>query len=149
MKEFYTPAHYDLNQYRLRTTTQTSAAFELKACRDGHVVLMDRVGDDVAYELTIGSSGNDWCVIRKQRQTTDVAGAYTPDILNCDQMLPFWVSWVDGLIQLGRGSMIGDDLIVSWQDAEPLAVSHVSISTYSTSEGYWQFTNYPGICVYI
>ena len=114
----------------------------VKTCNDAHFGLMERLGDDLAYEVVIGGDENTRTAIRRNRQT-DEATVETPGILDCDVMKPFWVTWLDGYIEVGNGAVYGDDVIVSWQDPEPLTVSHAAISTWQTAEGYWQFSNYP------
>ena len=34
----------------------------------------------------------------------DVASAETVDIVSCDELRPFWISWEEGLIKVGQGT---------------------------------------------
>ena len=38
-----------------------------------------------------------------QRNGTDMAVTETTDVITCDEMKYFWISWADGLIQVGGG----------------------------------------------
>ena len=142
VKEFLTPASYSYTNYRAGIGGATWTTFLVRACNDAHFGLMENVGDTIAYEVIIGGSGNTRTAIRRNRQTDEVA-VETPDILDCNVMKPFWVSWIDGYIQVGNGAVYGDDVIASWQDGEPLSINHAAISTWDTAEGYWQISNYP------
>ena len=124
------------------TRTTNFATFLVQACSDAHIGLMERVGDTLAYEVVIGGSENTRTAIRRNRQTDEVT-VETPEILSCDIMRPFWISWYEGLIEVGEGDVYAVDRITSWQDPEPITVAHVAITTWNTAEGFWQFTNYP------
>ena len=40
------------------------------------------------------------------------ASAHTPDVLDCNVMRPFWVSWDNGLIQVTLLSYLVDSLLL-------------------------------------
>ena len=65
----------------------------------------------------------------------------TPGILNCSEMRSFWISWSLGHIKLGHGSQVDDRLITQWRDPQPLSVGMIAISTGSSSQGTWHFSN--------
>jgi len=56
-------------------------------------------------------------------------------------MRSFWVSWSSGHIKLGYGGTVDDQLILQWLDPQPLAVGMIAISTGSSSQGAWHFSN--------
>jgi len=68
----------------------------------------------------------------------------TTNIVNCQQMLPFWVSWFSGHIKVGRGNIVDEQLFMDWLDPEPLTVTFFSITTGWSATGLWQFSNVEG-----
>lgn len=63
----------------------------------------------------------------------------TPSILSYPQYLPFWLSWQEGHIKLGRGTVINDYVIVTLDS--PLVIPVTSLSIMTTN-------SYPGIFVF-
>jgi hypothetical protein len=53
--------------------------------------------------LPLGSGENQKTQIRNESLTYAVARAVTPDILNCNELRSFWVSWYQGLVRIGSG----------------------------------------------
>ena len=56
------------------------------------------------------------------------------DIINCDEMRPFWVSWDGGIIKVGHGDLIDRNTFLEWPDPEPRDV------TYVDTTGEWEVT---------
>lgn len=63
----------------------------------------------------------------------------TPNILSYPQYLPFWLSWQDGHIKLGRGTVINDYVIMTLDS--PLVIPVTSLSIMTTNR-------YPGVFVF-
>ena len=63
----------------------------------------------------------------------------TLDILNPNEDRPFWVDAKDGLVRLGKGNTIGNDIIVQWQDPSPLDPIYIGFMTQSGSTGIWSY----------
>lgn len=70
----------------------------------------------------------------------------TPSILNCNSFLDFWVDWTDGIVGLGRGRSVGDDVILTYDLSTWMRVpiNFVSISK-AHPIGMWEFPNYEGV----
>ena len=68
----------------------------------------------------------------------------TPDILQCDKDLLFWISWRAGLIRAGRGNVQDEQLILEWRDPEPIGIGILAISTGFGATGNWEFANLMG-----
>ena len=47
-----------------------------------------------------GGWNNARTVIRRTIRGQNMAVANTPDILSCDKLRPFWISWINGTIQV-------------------------------------------------
>jgi len=83
------------------------------------------------------SSNNAWAL--------PIIQVSTPGILNCNEMLPFWLSWNFGYIKVGRGRIVDEQAFMTWQDPDPMSVSLLSITTGWDSTGIWHFANFEGI----
>ena len=62
---------------------------------------------------------------------------YTNDTVNCDEMRPFWITWMGGLIKVGHGSLIDHNVFLEWLDPEPRAVTYATFTTYYGAPGNW------------
>ena len=51
---------------------------------------------------------------------------------------PFWADAKDGLVRLGKGLMIGSDIVMEWQDSNPVDPNYVVFSTAWGSTGFWK-----------
>ena len=62
------------------------------------------------------------------------------DILSCDQMLPFWMTWKDKEIIVGKGATIGKQTLISTKLDESLTdLTSISFDTFKNNEGRWDF----------
>ena len=66
--------------------------------------------------------------------------ADTPQIVDCKAMRPFWISWKGGLIEAGRGMVVGREGFVSFQNNQDFIrpVHWVSVTTGYGSDGNWE-----------
>ena len=79
--------------------------FSVTACADARVILTEREGrtDEHVYEFVIGGWKNTRSVIRtniKGGGRTVMASKLTTDILKCDKHVTFWISWLNGEIEV-------------------------------------------------
>lgn len=126
----YTDLKYGYDQVWLRPTGQY-VAFKAKTCRDVHVLLAsDFLEQAAAYEVVIGGYNNQRVDIRRSMSGIILAQEMSPEICNCDEFLPFWVSWEDGIIEVGTGK-VHQHVLVSFNVAniDP-EVKAISLSTY-------------------
>ena len=89
------------------------------------------------YEIVIGGWGNTKSVIRKAKQGENKVFK-NAIVLDCRKFVVMWVSWIGGVIKTGRGSSVGCDVLMSWNDPSPRAVTRVIIAMYY-SIGFWRF----------
>ena len=68
----------------------------------------------------------------------------TPDILSCDVYRWFWIRWAAGYFEVGKGHLVGAELVMSWKDDDPRAVQALTVSTGFDAEGSWVFNSYEG-----
>ena len=52
----------------------------------------------------------------------------TPDIVSADEQRPFWIKWDHGEIVLGRGEVVGEDIILAYYDPSPNPINAVAFN---------------------
>ena len=136
-----TDGTYDYERYHVVTSGRTHMAFTLQACSDSHVGLSEVPGlaSYNMYEVVIGGWENSKSVIRRQVQGTILAERQTPNILKCDETRYFWISWADGLIEMGSGAAIGQHRLIYYQDPDPYTVNSLTLDTASGFSGVYTF----------
>lgn len=143
-QEIYTPNGYNYQVVGDDRVTipggETYVKFEVKACNDAHVLLMQGTSTTQSiYELVIGGWGNSQSVIRNQQQGTHLATT-RHEPLNCYEFHPFWVSWDAGVIRVGSGLTVGEDEFISYT-GPAFQVNHVAVSTGWGATGEWRMYN--------
>ena len=143
MHSFSTDGSYDYYRYHLVVANKNSLMFSLKACSDGHVGLSEIPGLSSLnmYEVVIGGWTNTKSVIRRARQGKIEVEAQTPDILSCDLARYFWVTWEDGVIQMGTGGVLLQGTILTFTDPEPYTVNSVTLATSDGYTGRWNIAH--------
>ena len=91
------------------------------------------------YEIVIGGWDNSKSVIRRGSQGTSKVERVMHSLLNPNEDRPFWADAKNGLVRLGKGKVIGSNIIIKWQDNQPLDPSYVGFMTGWGSTGVWKF----------
>ncbi|CAG2197162.1 NUP49 [Mytilus edulis] len=121
--------------------------FEVKACK--HVALYASSSDNKdstkpLYEIAIGAAHDTRTFIRRrndaslQESSRVTKQQYIENMLNCSEYRPFWISWEAGIIIVGSGNVVGDNVIVSWIDPNPFIVKSLGILTLDMEVGEWK-----------
>ncbi|CAH1798336.1 unnamed protein product [Owenia fusiformis] len=58
-------------------------------------------------------------------------------VVSCSEMRPFWVSWENGLIKVGKGHIYNTNTFLSWQDPTPYDVKAINFMTGWGASGTW------------
>ena len=62
----------------------------------------------------------------------------TPDLLSCDEMILFWVRWDGGLVEVGTGSVAGQERFLYLDDqSKHLDINAVSVAAGEQAEWYF------------
>jgi len=70
----------------------------------------------------------------------------TNGILGCDPNgKNLWISWVDGDIKVGEGSVTGQGQLFSWVDELPYNIHALAIASRDTKTVKWTFLRDSGI----
>ncbi|ELU10678.1 hypothetical protein CAPTEDRAFT_63764, partial [Capitella teleta] len=139
---FETVDSYTYTQNWVSVVDQDHIVMKVQACADAHIIFSeteDEISDNV-YEVIIGGWDNTKSAIRDSADSADIATeAFTPNITDCQEKRPFWISWEDGMLRAGEGNIRDEKVLLEWRDPEPLSIGLGSISTGFGSEGIWQF----------
>ncbi|CAH1802108.1 unnamed protein product, partial [Owenia fusiformis] len=122
---------------------RTKMVIEIQACKDAHIALskvLDEPETDT-YEIVIGGWDNSASAIRANHDGEELTKTLTPGILNCNLKLPFWISWENGQVLVGRGNDPEEGQFMRYVDAtSPLEVNAFAVATEGNT-GSWTFKN--------
>ena len=116
----------------------TSIQFRVKACDSVYLALSELTGhtESLTYEIALGV-GND-SEIRDAVNGKAKAKVFHP-VLDCSEMKPFWITWLKGVIQVGRGATVGQNKLLIWQPRNPHQINAVSMATGGRGVRAWEF----------
>uniref|UniRef100_A0A670K9B6 C3 and PZP like alpha-2-macroglobulin domain containing 8 n=1 Tax=Podarcis muralis TaxID=64176 RepID=A0A670K9B6_PODMU len=126
----FTPNKYEY-QYVRKPAWMGHFEVSVKAHHNAHLALSAGPHDMAEMtEIVIGGRQNAKTWISTSKMGEPVASAETPAILSWDEFRSFWVSWANGVVQVGHGpSALNESVIVSWAPPQPLDVKYVGFST--------------------
>ncbi len=74
----------------------------------------------------------------KRGEQGQVMDEYTGSVHNITTYTPFWTTWANGDIQVGRGFTIGENILVKAVDTT-YDVNFIIVATTSGETSYWRF----------
>ena len=97
------------------------------------------------YDVALAGWGNRKTVIRTvlENNAHIVDTNNEHNIVSCTAFRDFWVSWTDNYVKSGKGNVVGQDILVEYDDSVSKAyeVNFVGISTGFGHSGTWIFEN--------
>ncbi|CAD5116870.1 DgyrCDS5711 [Dimorphilus gyrociliatus] len=112
-------------------------AFRVRSCQDAHISLALNQGER-DYEVVLGSYYNTKFSLRKYR------GRYVQkDVVNqngvvhCIDFRAFWISWRNGTISVGRGSVYGRNTEVELYDKDFRGVSVLGFTQFAVDADWF------------
>lgn len=121
----------------LLDTQQT--VFKVRSTSDARIALLSIPSNFKApsYEITVGAKQNTITTLRCRSQSGDVVFSVdSPDILSNQELRTFWVRWINGTIEFGRGDVVGSTRVLTYEDPDPTYRKHVhSIAVSSLASG--------------
>ncbi|XP_015280131.1 PREDICTED: C3 and PZP-like alpha-2-macroglobulin domain-containing protein 8 [Gekko japonicus] len=134
-----TPNKYEY-QYMQKPSRMTHFSVAVKAHNNAHIALSSTPHDMTAMiEVVLGGHQNTRTWISASKMGEPVASTETPGLLSWDEFRTFWISWANGLIQVGHGpSVLNESVIVSWAALHPPEVKYVGFSTGWGSVGEYK-----------
>lgn len=137
--QFYTR----LSTFGVHRVTGTFFTFQVKSCRDAAVLLStstDLISPNF-YEIFYGGNGNSKIYLSRN-YGTNVAQSNARNLLDCDNMVTLWISWANGILKTGTGSILGRNQIMEWNDPNsPLDVAGIGIMSAWGSNAEWIFSS--------
>ena len=119
--------------------------FTVKAKNDAHIGFFSEKKScpyrclNKMYEIAIGGRANSQSVIRRGSQGSNKNAKATRHILKSNEDRLFWADAKNGLVRLGKGKAIGYNIVMKWQDNQPLHPKYVGFMTGWGSGGFWKF----------
>ncbi len=123
--------------------------FWVRACKDASISLQSTNADDWgrnSYEIILGESENTRTVIKKMFSTQILTEVETWNILSCDDLRHFWISWEHDMLEMGSGDMYDRSFMV-WPLPINTDMQVVSVAT-SDVYGEWELEQLPGTVIY-
>ena len=118
-----------------------SITFTVRAKDAAHIGFMCVGCSDEFYEIVIGGWGNTKNAIRRKTLNTlhGPAGVTesTEGILNHNENRPFWADALNGLVRLGKGDILGQNIVMQWQDPKPIIPNSIGFMTGWGASGDW------------
>jgi hypothetical protein len=120
-------------------------AFKVRTCNDAHVLLSSSVDltATVSYEVVLGGYDNLYSDIRRGPQGAILSQAYTPNIMNCNELLPVWIQWENQILEVGVGSL-GAHTILRLDAPEVSSIQSASVTSWYSASGEYQFLESQG-----
>ncbi|XP_071150577.1 C3 and PZP-like alpha-2-macroglobulin domain-containing protein 8 [Mytilus edulis] len=136
----------DINQCGLDLGGITTLTFEAKACGDANTIMSNSDNGNSSkpiYEFIIGGWENQKSAILRRnddsltQSSQQVVIFNTPDICKCDEYRQFWISANNGVLMMGKGLIVGINVIAEWTDPDPFTVKSIGIITWG-GIGEWK-----------
>ena len=146
----HTDDQYDYQFITQELHEDTAIQFTVKANNDAHIGFFESsdAGGDAGdfsgashgaqYEIVLSGWGGTQSVIREEAQGENHAVTDTTGIISPTDFRHFWASAANGIIRLGRGNVIGFNVLLQWQDPNAILDLHyAAVATGWGSEGDW------------
>lgn len=133
------------DQMGIQIPASKAIVFELDASNDAHLGFFTASRSlDEMYEIVISGWGNTKSVIRRRNQGPEKTDrASTKGLLSSGSYTHLWADAKGGVVRFGRGDVVGQDVILQWNDPHPLNVTSVGMMTGWGSSGKWIFRSSP------
>ncbi|XP_018112272.1 C3 and PZP-like alpha-2-macroglobulin domain-containing protein 8 [Xenopus laevis] len=118
-------------QYVQKPQRMTHFDLTVKAHNDAHIALSSGPHDMAEMiEIVIGGQQNSRTWISTSKMGDPVSSASTSSVLSWDEFRAFWISWKNGVIQVGYGIYSSNDsVIVEWTVDKQPDVKFIGFST--------------------
>lgn len=119
--------------------------FRVRAANSARILLLSTPGNMQApsYQIDIGMQDNTKTIVRfKLASGETTVEQDTKDILSITELRPFWISWTNGTLKFGSGSIVDASTIISVTDPQPAYrrdVHSMAVSSESATIAEWEF----------
>ena len=128
-------------------THRSSFAFTARACHSDVSLTLTTVpfsADHPEVKVVIGAEANQQTkIIHVSRNGSTIEHTmHTPNVLDCFDMRPFWISWERGTLKFGKGETLDD----AFTSPDPVGeITGVLLMSYS-KEAMWSYSRDEGVC---
>ena len=124
--EIRVPPHSSVStrEHGYNAEGKTLFVFSVKCCRDAWVSLWNN--GKMVYKLGLGRGNNGWSSLIKNGRS----GWYPyhwGSVIDCNKYMPFYITWKNGLVDVGKGLTVGKDEIMSLGDNPLSAIDEVKL----------------------
>ena len=143
----HTEGDLDYDAAQFSVTQRTSLVFSVQACAHASMALSELPGmrDVNAYQVILGAdTGLPASTLELWRDKTRVRALTVPQIVQCNVRKMMWVSWRGDSIQIGKGPLVGNNLLLTWQDPQPISISVVALARNMNHPAEWIFEELTG-----
>ena len=141
-----TTANYTYHYTSVNVNETSAITFEVKTRSSPRIGLFADIKrsfkGEQFYEVLIGYSSGTQSGLRKTGLGNIIYStvASANSILSETEFRNFWISWADNIISVGHGNIIGQDLIMSYDDSSsPYAINYMAFSSYETMVAEWKY----------
>ena len=146
-----TPNLPDFRRSYLYMVTLHYLKFKVTACSDALIELRSdnsQTDNSVVYEFLIGYNNNQntSITVKRDGRQLKIQTANTPNILECKSAKEFWVSWKSHKMEIGTGSELYKNQLISFTDPNQRYVATASFASKRPSGvAEWEFAENTGI----
>jgi Farnesoic acid 0-methyl transferase len=121
--------------------------FKVRATSDARIALLSVPSNFRApsYEITVGARQNTVTTLRCRSPSGDIVfNVDSPDILSARELRTFWIRWMNGTFEFGKGEVIGVTRVLMYEDPDPTYSKHVlslAVSSLVNETTEWEFGN--------
>jgi len=118
---------------------QRQLTFKLTACNDASILLseMQLADGSNAHEIRLGTNSNTRSSFYLDKTGTGHAiEVDTPNILKCPEPGTYWISFGDGIINVGTGPQIGINAFLGY-NYSTLDIKFLAFATDNSAIGNW------------
>jgi hypothetical protein len=102
------------------------------------------VSESASYEIVLGAYDNTLSDIRRGSHGQILTQVETPNIMNCDEFLPFWIKWENKVLIVGSGP-IDSHIIMQYNDPQMADSFVVTVTSWVTAPAEFHFLEVEGI----
>ena len=137
--------HYTYVGYNVKE--KSSLIFKVKGPKNAHIGLFSDVlstfNNQQFYEIVIGANSNTLATLRKSGLRNQVIAVRDNNgFLSEADYRPFWVSWANIMIAIGRGKRIGMQQIFAYNISNlSMAINFLAFSAYGEIDNRYKYNN--------
>ena len=129
---------------------KTSFLFWAKGESDATVILASNLTamsqDEKRYQATIGGYGNKRTWVWRQGPWSNAKSSFAfGEFMSRAEYRPFWLSWANQIIAVGKGEKIGIDTLASKDiSSDPIVINYLFLMSFGSFTVHFKYFYYNG-----